>query len=577
MVRQRAATVARLVMQTVVPMAVSKVVSRIPPMVVAAMLVLPLLAGCSRPGSEETSPLPQSVHVGGATGEELAAEQVLHRGNGTEPESLDPHRATGVTSANILRDLYEGLIDEAADGTLVPGAAEGWTISADGLVYTFKLQPDGRWSNGEPVTADDFVYGFRRSADPATLSEYSAILYPIANAEAVVNGKLPPDQLGVRAIDDHTLEIRLHSPTPYLLGLLAHASTYPVYRPAVEKYGALFSRPGNLVGNGSYTLKGWVVQSYIELERNPYYWDNAHTTIDQVWYYPVENAESELNRYRAGEFDMTETVPTRQIPWLKKNLPDELRIAPYLGSYVYGFNTTQPPFKGNIPLRKALSMALDRDVLVGKITAAGEIPAYGWVPPVTGYQGQQPAWAHWTQDERNAEARRLYAEAGYSADHPLKVQLLYNTGIDHRRLAVAMAAMWRDVLGVQTEILSQEWKVFLQTRRSKIDTRIFRFGWIGDYNDPYTFLEILQSANGLNDMGYDNPRYDALLAQAASEADAARRMALLEEAERVMLDDMPILPIYFYVSKQMVKPWVAGFKGNILDHHASRQLRILKH
>lgn len=546
--------------------------------VVPLLLALLLLSGCSRPGSDETGPIPQAVHVGGATGEELAAEQVLRRGNGAEPDSLDPHRAEGVTSANILRDLYEGLVDEAADGSLVPGAAESWTISADGRIYTFKLRANARWSNGDPVTAQDFVYGLRRSADPATLSKYSAILYPIENAEQVVNGKLPPDQLGVRAIDDHTLEIRLHSPTPYLLGLLSHASTYPVHRASVEKYGNLFTRPGNLVTNGAYSLKAWVVQSYIELVRNPFYWDNAHTTINEVWYYPVENAESELNRYRANEFDMTETVPNRQIPWLKKNLPNELHIAPYLGSYVYGFNTTQPPFKDNIPLRKALAMALDRDVLVDKITGAGEIAAYGWVPPgVAGYRSQQPDWAHWTQEQRNAEARRLYAQAGYSADHPLKVQLLYNTEINHRRLAVAMAAMWRDVLGAQTEILSQEWRVFLQTRRTKIDTQVFRFGWIGDYNDPYTFAEILQSQNGINDMGYDNPRYDALVAQASTEADAGRRMALLEEAERVMLDDMPILPIYFYVSKQMVKPWVAGFKGNILDHHASRQLRILKH
>ncbi|MEZ5564189.1 MAG: peptide ABC transporter substrate-binding protein [Gammaproteobacteria bacterium] len=536
-----------------------------------------LLTACSRPGEEDTLPVPKTVHVGGSSGQELAAEQILRRGNGAEPETLDPHRAEGVTSSNVLRDLFEGLVDEAPDGALIPGAAESWTISADGRVYTFKLRANGRWSNGDPVTADDFVFGLRRSADPATLSEYSAILYPIENAEAVVHGSLPPERLGVRAIDSHTLEIRLHSPTPYLLGLLTHSSTYPVHRQSVEKYGNLFARPGNLVSNGAYSLKAWVVQSYIQLVRNPYYWENNLTTIDEVWYYPVENAESELNRYRANEFDMTETVPNRQIPWLRKNLPDELRIAPYLGSYVYGFNTTQPPFKDNIPLRKALAMALDRDVLVNKITGAGEIAAYGWVPPVTGYRGQHPVWASWTQEERNAEARRQYALAGYSAEHPLKVQLLYNTEINHRRLAVAMAAMWRDVLGVHTELLSQEWRVFLQTRRSRIDTQVFRYGWVGDYDDPYTFAEILESKHGLNDMGYNNPRYDELLHQASREADAKVRMALLEEAERVMLDDMPILPMYFYVSKKMLKPWVAGYEDNIMDRHYSRHLRILKH
>ena len=542
-----------------------------------ALTAAVLLAGCSRPGDGVSAPAPRTVPVGGATGQELAAEQILRKGNGAEPESLDPHRAEGVTSANTLRDLFEGLVTEAPDGALIPGAAESWAISDDGRVYTFRLQPRGRWSNGDPVVAEDFAFGIRRSADPATLSEYSAILYPIDNAYEVVNGTLPTDKLGVRAIDERTLEIRLHSPTPYLLGLLTHSSTYPVHRPSLEKFGDKFARPGNLVSNGPYRLKAWVVQSYIQLVRNPYYWDNDQTIINEVWYYPVENAESELNRYRADEFDMTETVPNRQIPWLRKNLPEELHISPYLGSYVYGFNTSQPPFKDNIPLRKALAMALDRDILVSKITGAGEIAAYGWVPPVTGYQNQAPVWATWTQEERNAEARRLYAQAGYSAEKPLRVQLLHNTEINHRRLAVAMAAMWRDVLGVETEILNQEWQVFLQTRRTKIDTQVFRYGWIGDYNDPYTFAEILESKHGLNDMVYNNPSYDELLLQASREADPGKRMGLLEEAERVMLDDMPILPIYYYVSKQMVKPWVAGFETNIMDHHHSRHFRILKH
>ena len=542
-----------------------------------ALVALALLAACSRPGEDVALPVPKTIQVGGATGQELAAEQILRKGNGTEPESLDPHRAEGVTSSNTLRDLFEGLVTEAPDGTLIPGAAESWTISADGRVYTFKLQPNGRWSNGDPVVAEDFAFGLRRSADPATLSEYSAILYPIDNAYAVVNGSLPPDRLGVQALDPHTLEIRLHSPTPYFLGLLTHSSTYPVHRPSLQKFGDRFARPGNLVSNGAYRLNDWVVQSYIQLVRNPYYWENDKTTLNEVWYYPVENAESELNRYRADEFDMTETVPNRQIPWLKKNLPRELHIVPYLGSYVYGFNTSQPPFKDNIPLRKALAMALDRDILVGKITGAGEIAAYGWVPPVTGYKTQEPVWASWTQAERNAEARRLYAQAGYSTDKPLRVQLLHNTEINHRRLAVAMAAMWRDVLGVETEILNQEWQVFLQTRRTKIDTQVFRYGWVGDYNDPYTFAEILESKHGLNDMVYNNPRYDQLLLQASREADPAARMALLEEAERIMLDDMPVLPMYYYVTKRLVKPWVSGMEDNIMDHHHSRHLRILKH
>lgn len=515
--------------------------------------------------------------LGGPSGRERAAVQVIRRGNGTEPETLDPHRAEGVTAANILRDLYEGLIDEAPDGRLIPGAADRWTISPDGMVYRFHLRPEARWSNGDPVVAADFVYGLRRSVDPATLSEYSAILNPIVNAPEVIRGALPPDQLGVAALDEHTLEIRLRAPTPYLLGLLTHTSSYPVHRPSVEKYGERFTRAGNLVGNGAYRLAEWAVQSHVKLVRNDYFWDNAHTTIDEVWYLPVENPDAELNRYRAGEIDMTETVPSRQIPWLRENLPGELRISPYLGSYVFGYNMTRPPFGGSRELRLALSLALDRDILTGRITGAGEIPAYTWVPPLPDYAGPVPAWAGWSQARRNEEARRLYAAAGYSRDRPLRVELLYNTDTNHRRLCSAVAAMWREVLGVETELVNQEWQVYLSTRREKIDTQVFRYGWIGDYADPNTFAEILRTGFGLNDMGYASPRYDALLDRAAAEPDAATRLALLGQAEQVMLDDMPIIPLYFYVSKQLVKPWVGGFEANIMDHHPTRFLYVLAH
>jgi oligopeptide transport system substrate-binding protein len=515
--------------------------------------------------------------VGGASGTELAARQVLRRGGGPEPETLDPHRAEGVSSSNILRDLFEGLVAEAPDGTLVPGAAESWTTSEDGRTWTFRLREDGRWSNGDPVTAADFEFGLRRSVDPATLSKYSAILAPIEHAEAIIAGERPPTDLGVRAIDARALEIRLNAPTPYLLGLLTHSSAYPVHRPSVEQYGSAFARPGRLVGNGAYVLTEWRVQSHLRLARNEQYRANEGTVLDEVWYYTIENADAELNRYRAGELDMTSTVPARQIAWLRENLPEELRIAPYLGSYVFGFNLTQPPFKDNPALRKALVLALDREILTQRIAGAGELPAYTWVPPMPGYPATQPDWAGWTQAERNAEARRLYAEAGYSRERPLRVQLLYNTDNSHRRLSAAMAAMWREVLGVEVELSNQEWQVFLQTRRERLDTQVFRYGWIGDYQDPYTFLEILQSRHGLNDMGYANPRYDELLAKAAAEADATARMELLAEAERILLADLPVLPLYFYVSKQLVRPWVAGFEPNLLDHHPSRHLRLLAH
>lgn len=518
-----------------------------------------------------------TLAIGGRTGTEPADQQVLHKGNGAEPQTLDPHRAEGVPSSNILRDLFEGLVSEAPDGALLPGVAKSWEISADGKVYTFRLRADARWSNGDPVTAADFVFGLRRSVDPRTLSQYSSILYPIENAEQIVNGQKAPDTLGVTAPDEFTLIIRLTAPAPYLLGLLTHSTTYPVHRASVEQYGDRFIRPGNLVSNGAYTLDEWVVQSRIKLIRNDRYWDNANTTIDEVYYYSIENADAELKRYRAAELDITEALPYRQLKWLRRNLADELTISPYLGSYYFGFNVTRPPFRNNVKLRRALSMAINREIITERIVGAGEIAAYGWVPPVVNYQGQQPEWAKWTQEERENEARRLYRDAGYSEDKPLDVEIMYNTSENHKRISIAISSMWKQVLGVKTQLVNQEWKVFLETRKRKEITQIFRDGWIGDYNDAFSFAQLMHSANGLNGSGYSSPGYDLLIDRAAVQGDPTERIRLLEEAERILLDDMPIIPIYFYVSKHLVKPWVGGYEANIMDHHYTKHLYILKH
>ena len=533
-----------------------------------------LLAGC---GERAAAPTAGAGPVGGADGQERAQQQLLRKGNGAEPESLDPHRTESVAAANIERDLFEGLVLETEDGELVPGAAASWEASADGLSYRFHMRPDARWSNGDRLTAQDFEYSLRRSCDPATLNGYSSILFPILNAEAVVNGRLPPTALGVQALDAATLEIRLSGPTPYFLGLLTHSSAYPVHRPSVERYGEKFARPGNLVSNGAYRLEEWVIQSHIRLLRNRQYRDDAHTSIDEVWYYLIENDDAEVNRYRADELDMTEGVPFRQVRWLREQLPGELRIAPYLGTYYFGFNNTRPPFRDNLPLRLALSMAVDRDILTQRVMGTGEQPAWGFVPPVVNYSGQRPAWADWTQEQRNTEARRLYHEAGYSEQHPLEVELLYNTDQNHKRIAGALAAMWKQTLGVRTKLLNQEWKVFLENRKRRVITQVFRSGWIGDYNDAYSFLQLLHSANGQNDPGYGNPAYDALLDQAAATADPTQRRALLEAAERQLLADQPLIPLYFYASKRLVKPWVGGYQPNLMDHHHSKDLYILSY
>ena len=533
-----------------------------------------LLGACSAPDSERTG---RNIPVGGATGTELAAEQVLNKNNGAEPQTLDPHRAEGVPSSNILRDLFEGLVSEARDGSLIPGAAESWRISDDGTVYTFTLRADGRWSNGDPVTAADFVYGLQRSVNPATLSLYSSILFPIVNAEPVVKGELPPDQLGVTAPDDLTLEIRLTGPTPYFLGLLTHSTTYAVHRPSVEQYGNRFARAGNLIGNGAYVLDDWVIQSHLRLLRNEHYWDNVDTVINVVNYFPIENQDAMLKRYRADELDFTQDLPFKQIAWIRDNLADDLYINPYLGSYYYSFNLTLPPFADNAKLRRALALAIDREVLTEKITGSGEIPSYSWVPPVSGYMPQVPEWAAWTQAERNAEAQRLFKESGFSTDNPLTLDFIYNTSENHKRIAIAIASMWKQTLGVNTKLLNQEWKVFLDTRKEKKAYNVARNGWIGDYNDAYSFAQLLASDNEQNDPGYASAEYDRLLDAASAETDMRNRAVLMESAERLMLEDLPIIPIYFYVSKHLIKPWVGGFEPNIMDHHYTKNFYILKH
>ena len=514
--------------------------------------------------------------IGGESGTELAAEQVIHIGNHGDPQTLDPHTSQGVPESNIGRDLFEGLVNEAPNGDLVPGVAESWDIADDGKTYTFRLREDARWSNGDPVTAHDFVFSLRRSLDPATLSIYTFILAPILNAEPIAAGEMPTTELGVRALDDLTLEIQLENATPYFLGLLTHSASYPIHPPSYQALGGDAMRPGNMVSNGAYQLDEWVVQSHVKLVRNPHYWDDESTTIDEVWHHVTEDISAELKRFRADELDMTFTIPKAQLSWIRNNMPDELVVAPYLGSYYYGLNLTKPPFKDNVALRRALSLAIDRKIIAEQIVAAGEIPAYGWVPPVANYEGQQMPEAKWTQGEREAEAKRLYAQAGYSLENPVQVEILYNTQDDHKRIAVAVAAMWRQVLGVQTSIVNQEWKVYLDTR-NQFRTQAFRAGWIGDYNDPYTFAEIAHSESGLNNFGYDNPEYDRLLGLASAEIDLEKRAEYLQEAERVLLDDMPLIPIYFYVTTRMVKPWVGGYEANIMDHFRTKDLYILEH
>ena len=513
-----------------------------------------------------------------AAAEKLAAVQHLRQGNGNEPETLDPHRSEGVSSANIVRDLYEGLTLISPKGTVVPGSASHWAVSADGITYTFHLRPEARWSNGDALTAADFVAGLQRSADPATGSAYSQILSPLANADAILARKLPVSALGATALDAHTLQLRLKAPTPYLLGLLTHASTFPIHRPSLAKWGKDFARKGRLVGNGAYALADWREQAFVRLVRNPHYWNNAATVIEQVEYLPTEDINSELARYRADELDTTYEIPLLRAPWIKASFGQQLHIAPYLGTYFYGFNCQRPPFKDNPKLRAALTLAVDRDVVVSKVMNGVAIPAYSFVPPgIWNYTPQVPEWASWPREKRLAEARRLYAEAGYSASNPLKFEFRYNTNDGHRRIAIVIAAMWKQWLGVETTLVNEEFKVFIANRNLRKVTEAFRSGWIADYDDATGFTDILHSTHGQNDSGWNSPAYDALVAKAAHEPDAAKRRAILEEAERLVMSEFPVLPIYTYVSKHLVKPWVRGWQDNALDYHYSKDLRLLAH
>lgn len=524
---------------------------------ISLLLVCALLASC-----------------GGTTGSDPSLS-VLHRGLASDPESLDPHKARSTQAADVLRDIGEGLLGYTETGELVAAAAVSWSISDDGLTYTFKLRPEARWSNGDPVTAEHFTYSLRRLVDPATASLYAQALGDIVNAQEIISGQRPTSDLGVAAIDALTLRISLQRPTPYLLGLLTHPSTFPVHAGSIAEHGDAFSRAGNLLSNGAYTLASWEPGSVLTLLRNEHYWNNAATAIDSVQHHVLPQEVTELNRYRAGELHITGSVPPDSFEQVRKERPNELFISPYLGVYYYGFNLTREPFRDNPQLREALSMAIDREVLVEKITGRGEAPAYSWVPPgVDNYDPRRFNFAELTQDERNSRARKLYREAGYSKDNPLNIELRYNTSDTQKRIAVAVQSMWHDVLGVNTTLVNEEFQVLLANMREGVVTQVFRSSWIGDYNDAHTFLSIMESDNPSNMPRYANAEFDSLMERAANQVDPGRRRLHLEEAERVLLSEHPVIPLYFFVTKHLVSPDVIGWGDNVLNYHYSQHLSL---
>jgi len=497
---------------------------------------------------------------------------LLHRGTGEEPESLDVHKSRSTEAGHVQRDLGEGLVGYTPDGELRAAAAERWTISADGTEYVFFLRPEARWSTGEPVTADDFVYSLRRLVNPETAAFYVQSVGEILNANEIIGGEMEVESLGAEAVDSHQLKISLRRAVPYFISLMSHPSTFPVHRGSVEKFGDAHARPGNLVSNGAYQLVEWAVGSHIEIRRNEYYWDNANTAIDRVFHYVTPEPIVELNRYRAGELHVTRTIPPESFKQMKAERPDEVRVSPALGVYYYGFNMTNPAFGDNPKLREALSMAIDRDFLVD-LVGRGEAPAYSWVPYGTAnYDPQTYSWARLSKDDRERKARQLYEEAGYGSRRTFRPEIRYNTSETHRQIAVAVQSMWRSVLGVEARLINEEFQVLLQNIQQRESIDIFRLNWDGDYNDAHTFLSTLESDNPSNMTGYQSAEFDSLMQRAGAQIDPDLRKAFLEEAENRMLRDHPLIPMYFYVNKHMVSSRVTGWGDNVLNYHYSQHL-----
>ncbi|MGF1456798.1 MAG: peptide ABC transporter substrate-binding protein [Alphaproteobacteria bacterium] len=501
-------------------------------------------------------------------------EIVLHRGNSGEPSSLDPHRISGIWESNIGRDLYLGLFTDAADGTPIPGAAESYSVSDDGLTYTFTMRDGHTWSDGVPVTADDFVFAFRRILDPATAAEYASLLYVLKNAAAINAGEAPLESLGARAEDPGTLVLTLDYPAPFLPQLLTHQAAYPVPRHVIEDQGDDWVKAGTMVTNGAYVLGEWLPNDHVRLEKNPRFYDAENVAIDRVFFYPTDDRASAVRRFRAGELDLNNDFPIQQLEFLRRTRPDAVRLAPFLLSNCIFVNTQVAPFD-RVGVRRALSMAIDRDVLARDIMRSGQTPSYAFVPPeIVNYPHTAAlSFRDQSMEDRIAKARSLMAEAGYGPDNPLRVTLRHREGQDHRNVAIAIGAMWKQI-HVEAELLNTE----LKTHYADLRTGNFVLadgGWVADFNDAKNYLFLLETKTGyLNYTNYSNPAYDALVEQADGTGDIAERGRLLAEAEQLMLADSPVLPTFVDTSRNLVGEHVLGFVDNPDNKHPSRFLSI---
>ena len=514
------------------------------------------------------------------SGTALAVTLNLH--NGGDPRTLDPVKQSGNWEDRPISDCIEGLMTIDAGGTPINGQAASYEISEDGLTYTFKLRDDVKWSDGTPVTATDFITGLERLLNPATAAEYAYLAGFIAGATDYNSGTTTDfSTVGIKAPDDKTVVYTLNAPTPYFLGALTHPSLYPTPTAVVKDKGENWSAVGNILCNGPFQIAEWVPGSYVRSVKSSSYYDAANVKIDEVYYHILEDNAAALNRYRAGEFDMLSDFPTDQYQLLQDQYPGEAHVAPILAVYYYVMNQEKPPL--NDPeIRKALSMAIHRDVIGSEILGTGDLPAYSWVPPGTAnYDGAvyKNDWQDLPYEEKVAKATEIMASKGYTSSNPLELQLRYNTNDNHRRIAVAIAAMW-EPLGVKVNLFDAETGVHYDALQAG-DFQVGRAGWIMDYNDPSNMLDLLKggikqpdgSINWGNNYGrWSNADYDKLMGEAANELDLGKRAALMQQAEKIAMDDYAAIPIYDYVSKWVVSPKVSGFVDNAVDRHFVRYL-----
>jgi oligopeptide transport system substrate-binding protein len=502
------------------------------------------------------------------------AQTILYRGNDTDPATLDHHHTSTVAEAHLLRDLYEGLVAHDAEANVVPGAAESWDVSEDGTVYTFHLREDARWSNGDPVTAGHFLFAFRRIMDPATAAGYASILFDIANAEAIAGGDLPVEELGVEAVDDRTLRITLNGPTPYFLELLTHQTGKPLHQASVEEHGDDFTRPGNLVTNGAYMLESFTPNDRIVMQKNPHFWDAGNVAIDTIHYIPFEDRAACLRRFEAEEVHICSDVPAEQMAYMRENLPEALRVSPYLGTYYLPVKVSKPQLS-DPRVRHAISMVIDREFIAEEVWQETMLPGYSLVPPgIANYVEEQPMLDYAEMDllDREDAAIALLEEAGVDPAS-LNIELRYNSSENHRNTMAAISDMLSNI-GISSSLHEMEGTGYFNYLREGGDFDIVRAGWIGDYNDPQNFLYLNESGVSFNYPGWSNEEYDSRMAAAAETTDPEERARLLAEAERIYLDEVPSIPIMTYSSRSLVSEKISGWEDNIMNNHATRWLSL---